>query len=47
MVFPVMDPTTGMPTVQEVMYYVVAENFFVNNPIAQGGVQGARVPQGN
>jgi hypothetical protein len=47
MVFPVMDPTTGLPTVQEVMYYVVAEQFFVNNPMAQGGVQGGKVPAGN
>ena len=47
MVFAVTDPTTGLPTVQEVMYYVVAEQFFVNNPLAQGGIQGAKVPVGN
>lgn len=47
MVFAVTDPTTGLPTVQEVMYYVVAEQFFVNNPMAQGGITGAKVPTGN
>jgi hypothetical protein len=46
-VFPVMDPTTGMPTVQEVMYYVVAEQWYVNNPVAQGGITGAKIPQAN
>jgi hypothetical protein len=47
MVFPVMDPTTGLPTVQEVMYYVLAEQFYSANPIAQGGVTGAKAPTGN
>ena len=46
-VFAVVDPTTGMPTVQEVMYYVVAEQWFVNNPVAQGGITGAKIPQSN
>jgi hypothetical protein len=47
MVFAVTDPTTGLPTVQEVMYYVIAEQMFVNNPLAQGGITGAKVPTGN
>lgn len=47
MIFPVMDPTTGLPTVQEVMYWVEATQWFVNSPMAQGGVTGCRVPQGN
>lgn len=46
-VFPQMDPTTGNPTVQELMYYTIAEQFFVQNPIAQGGLTNAKVPQNN
>ena len=46
-VFPVTDPTTGMPTVQEAMFYCVAEQWFVNNPVAQGGIVGAKIPQSN
>ena len=46
-VFQVMDPTTGGITVQELMFYCVAEQWYVNNPMAQGGVQQAKVPQGN
>ena len=44
MVFHVVDPTTGMPTAQEAMFWVVAEQWFVNNPVAQGGITGAKVP---
>lgn len=47
MVFHVVDPTTGTPTTQEVMYWVVAEQWYVNNLIAQGGLTGAKVPQSN
>lgn len=46
-VFQVMDPSTGGITVQELMFYCVAEQFYVNNPIAQGGIQQAKVPQSN
>ena len=47
MVFPVMDPASGMPTVQEAMFYVVAEQNYVNNPVAQGGITGGKIPQSN
>jgi hypothetical protein len=47
MVFPLIDPETGTPTTQELMYYVVARQRFVSNPMAQGGVTGAKVPTGN
>ena len=46
-VFPVVDPTTGMPTVQEAMFYCIAEQWYVNNPVAQGGITGAKIPQAN
>lgn len=46
-VFPVTDPTTGMPTVQEAMFYTIAEQWYVNNPVAQGGITGAKIPQAN
>lgn len=47
MVFPVVDPTTGMPTAQEAMFWVIAEQWYVNNPVSQGGITGAKIPQGN
>jgi hypothetical protein len=47
MVFAIMDPTTGTPTTQEAMYWIQAEQWYVNNPISQGGVTGAKIPQGN
>ena len=47
MVFPVMDPASGMPTVQEAMFYVVAEQNYVNNPVAQGRIVGGKIPQSN
>lgn len=47
MVFSIVDPTTGTPTTQEAMYYVVAEQWYVNNPVIQGGVTGAKIPSGN
>jgi hypothetical protein len=47
MVFPLIDTATGTPTMTELMYYVVSEQWYVNNPVAQGGIFGAKVPQGN
>lgn len=47
MVFHVVDPTTGMPTAQEAMFWVIAEQWYVNNPMAQGGITGAKIPQFN
>lgn len=47
MVFSIVDPTTGTPTTQEAMYYVVAEQWYVNNPVIQGGITGGKIPQGN
>lgn len=46
-VFQVMDPATGMPTVQELMEYIIAEQWYVSNPIAQGRITAAKVPVGN
>ncbi len=47
MVFPLVDPSTGTPTTQELMYYICAEQWYVNNAVAQGGITGAKTPQGN
>jgi hypothetical protein len=47
MVFNVVDSTTGLPTVQEFMAYVVAEQWYVSNPVIQGGITGAKVPVNN
>jgi hypothetical protein len=47
MVFQMTDPSTGTPTAMELMYYVVAEQTWIDNPISQGGVTQAKVPQGN
>lgn len=47
MVFPVIDVATGTPKTQELMYYVVSEQWYVNNPVIQGGITGAKAPQGN
>lgn len=47
MVFPIVDPTTGTITTQEAMYWVQAEQNYVNNPMAQGGITGAKIPQAN
>jgi hypothetical protein len=47
MVFPLIDPTTGTPTMQELMYYIVSEQWYVNNPVAQGGITAAKIPQSN
>lgn len=47
MVFSVVDPTTGMPTAQEAMFWVIAEQWYCSNPIANGGITSCKVPQGN
>jgi hypothetical protein len=47
MVFQLVDPTTGSITMQELMFYVIAEQFYVSNPIVQGGITGAKIPVGN
>ena len=46
MVFQMVDPTTGTPTAQEAMYYCLSEQWFVGNPISQGGATGCKVPGG-
>jgi hypothetical protein len=46
-VFQVMDAATGGITVQEQMFYCVAEQWYVNSPMSQGGIQQAKVPQSN
>jgi hypothetical protein len=47
MVFSVIDPTTGLPTMQEFMAYVLAEQWYVSNPMIQGGITSAKIPQSN
>lgn len=47
MVFPAIDTATGTIKTSELMYYVVSEQWYVSNPVAQGGATGAKVPQGN
>lgn len=47
MIFQLVDPTTGTPTVQEVMYWVCAEQWYVNNPMAQAAITGGKVPTNN
>ena len=47
MVFSIIDATTGTPTMQELMYYIVSRQRYVSNPMAQGCITGCKVPMGN